>query len=143
MRNLFFLFLVFSLTLTSLSRADDDNSNPLSSPGMGVGRHGLKHISADSKSEATTKNKISGQCTVIAGGGNLMAGPCANVPLKLDDEAGKNTFYARTSGTGGFEFEVPLDGKYKLGVTSRLYEVVAPRGLVTGSKKIDLQLQQK
>jgi hypothetical protein len=96
-----------------------------------------RHMSVDKP-----KNKISGH-TLIAGDGNLTAIPCINVMLKLEGNTKDEVYFTRTSSAGKFAFYVSHDGKYKIGVNSKLYEVVSPVDELTDTKNINLQLRQR
>ncbi len=92
---------------------------------------------------AAADNKVFGQCIVLAGNGNLDEIPCPNLTLKLEPAVGKDILYTRTNENGLFEFTTKGEGKFTLGVMSRLYEVVAPTAAMSGTRKINLQLRQK
>jgi hypothetical protein len=105
-------------------------------------RHGGGHVAPDA-SPTKKQNKILGQCTVIAGNGNMIGGPCANLVLTLSGGSDSEVLYTRTSTDGAFEFSVSGDGKYKVGVNSRFYEVVSPVENIQGGQNIILKLRQK
>ena len=91
---------------------------------------------------ATPKEKIVGHCMVVAGGGTLMAQPCGNLLLTLTPTDGGGILYSRTSNAGRFEFDVPSDKKFKIGVNSRFFQVVSPTTELERGQDISLQLSQ-
>jgi hypothetical protein len=83
---------------------------------------------------------------VLAGGGNLMEGPCANVPLVLQNsKAGSEIARARTESNGEFAFEAPAESglSLKIDAGSRFYEVAEPTQPVQVGQTIELKLRVK
>ena len=87
------------------------------------------------------KAKLSGQCILVAGSGNLQETPCANLTLKIEEASGKEALFTRTSQNGIFAIEVPADAKFKISVVSRLYQVISPTEEVTPRRRINLQIK--
>jgi hypothetical protein len=113
-----------------------------------MGNTGLTHghnatIHGPDATPAPIKNKVFGQCTIIAGNGNMLGGPCTNLVLSLQPGKNKEIQNTRTTATGYFEFNAPLSESYKIGVSSKLYEVVSPSENVQSGESIDLKLRQK
>jgi hypothetical protein len=109
--------------------------------GLVHGRNAIIH--APDPAATAVKNKIFGQCMVVAGNGNMLGGPCSSLVLTLDAGKGNAILNARTTPSGSFEFNAPTAESYKLGVASRLYEVLSPTEAVFNGEKVDLQLRQK
>ena len=88
--------------------------------------------------------KITGTCEVLVSEGSLIdGGPCQSLPLNLESISNKEIVNTRTSIQGDFEFHVMKLDKYKLGVTSRFYEVVSPTKPISAGSTIHVKLKQK
>lgn len=95
-----------------------------------------------SSSTEKIKNKLTGSCTLIIGNAEFTTSPCINTLLKLEGKNKDEVYFSRTSSTGAFEFLIPKEGRYKIGVKSKLYEVVSPLEELNNIKNINLQLRQ-
>jgi hypothetical protein len=133
---------LISITLIIHSTHHTAFANEEIGPAVSTSLHALA-TGVKSSSGDELKNKISGSCTLIAGNGNLTAIPCINVMLKLEGNTKDEIYFTRTSSAGKFAFHVRHDDKYKIGVNSKLYEVVFPLDELTDTKNINLQLKQR
>jgi len=91
---------------------------------------------AETGPTATPKERIEGQCVIIPGGGNMMAQPCGNLLLTFIPEKKGETLYTRTTNDGSFEVNVPAGKKYKIGSSSKFYEVVSPLDELQRGEKV-------
>ena len=135
---------VFIILHSTCLWADADTSTvPSAEVGHKGGRGGSKKSKSEKSNKIKSKNKISGQCTIVEGRGSFTAGPCINLALKLISESDKDIIHTRTSNTGTFEFVILSETKYKIEVESKFYEVLSPIESVEHLKKINLQIKQK
>jgi hypothetical protein len=120
------LFLIFA---TYASDGQDNGGNYITVPKPGRGTRG--------------SGKLVGHCTVLAGGGSLLEGPCVDVLLTLKDGKGTEVLKARTNKNGYFTFAADDNGQYRLATGSQSYEVVTPTDTLHGGQKVDLKLRLK
>jgi hypothetical protein len=92
---------------------------------------------------ATPREKITGHCVVLPGGGNLITQPCGSLLLTLTSKESGEILNCRTSSEGYFEFNVPPNKEFVIGVSSRFYEIQSPHINLTRGQNVDLQLRQK
>ena len=90
---------------------------------------------------ATPLEKIEGHCQIVPGNGNMMSQPCGNMMLTLKGKGG-DTLYTRTNNDGTFEFNVPSNRKYKIGVNSSFYEVLSPLDDLEQGEKVEMEVRQ-
>lgn len=132
-------FLIMTLVIwafsSAIAHADPD-------PTLGGRRHGgtkQKNAGPVSKNSGT----IRGVCSIVESPSNPFPGPCVNTPLVLNDANGNEVVKMRTTNQGQFDFIAEKGKPYKIEPGSNFYEIVAPKGLIHGGDKVNLQLQQK
>jgi hypothetical protein len=132
------LFLIFA---TYASDGQDNGGNYITVPKPGRGTRG-RRFDQEKPVEAGS-GKLVGHCTVLAGGGSLLEGPCVDVLLTLKDGKGTEVLKARTNKNGYFTFAADDNGQYRLATGSQSYEVVTPTDTLHGGQKVDLKLRLK
>lgn len=111
--------------------------------GFRLGRFRPPPQKAEIQAPKPGPGKLVGHCTLLAGGGNLIEGPCDSALLILDDDKGQELVRTRTDKNGEFLFEAPTDGKFRIASGSRFIEVVSPMDLLHSGIHVDLKLKQK
>ena len=133
-----------SIVLIILSLAAPAKSH--AEGGMGNGMRGARPLRMTQEKTAQSlksgPGKLIGHCTLLAGGGNMIEGPCDNILVILNDANGTEVARARLEKNGDFSFEASDSGQYRLAAGSHLYEVVAPTGVLHGGQRVDLKLRQ-
>jgi len=92
---------------------------------------------------ATPREKLIGHCTITPGPSNLMPQPCGSLLITLTSKDSGETLNTRTTTDGAFEFTIPVNKAYTIGVKSRFYEVVDPLTDLKRGQEINLKLRQK
>jgi hypothetical protein len=140
--NLLFALFLF---ISTQSFADITNAGGSAGGGTHYGNqitHSVKVSPNDPK--GSDENTIKGICEVVASATNLIPGPCVTLVLILNNPDGTEAGKARTSSQGAFTFESEKGKTYQIAVGSKLYNLVAPKGLVeSGNHRVPVRIQQK
>jgi len=112
--------------------------------GAGLGLHGgKKSVPVGKRSPGPAPGALRGSCGIVPSDTMMLPGPCVNIMLVLNDEKGVEVERTRTNTQGAFEFSVDINKVYRVVSGSKLYEILAPQGLVHGGSTITVKIREK